>query len=461
MRRGRVRAKRKRGGVAKLLLMLLVLLAVAAGGLYLYNLKELDRVAPQIEVKDKIYTNLKDPIRIKVKDNNAIKQVNIYVVNNGEKTEILSQNFPMLKKESSVDIVIPKKFSNAKNIIIEAKDNSKWNFLRGNITTKEVALNIDKKAPQISILSFSQYVRKGGSALVIFSVDENDLSNIYIDAKNGNKFNVVKYKKDGIYAALIAWKFNKDSFNPVIVAKDLAGNVSKYSIGFRKIDKKYRESKIRATDRFINGKISDLISLDSDYSNITDPLKKFKAVNEFMREKNEAYIHKLSSKVTPISGNWKILPFYPLKNGKRVANFGDHRYYYYKNPDKIISESYHLGLDLASVRHDKIYSSNSGRVVSTKLNGIYGNMPLIDHGFGLYTLYGHCSKIVVNEGDNIAAGQVIANTGTTGLALGDHLHFGILVQGIEVNPYEWMDKKWINEHINAIFSKADKILGYN
>ncbi|RUM74043.1 MAG: M23 family peptidase, partial [Sulfurovum sp.] len=75
-----------------------------------------------------------------------------------------------------------------------------------------------------------------------------------------------------------------------------------------------------------------------------------------------------------------------------------------------------------------------------------------------YTLYGHCSNIMVQEGDEIAAGTAIAQTGMTGLALGDHLHFGILVQGIEVRPEEWMDKKWINDNINKVFKEADKII---
>ena len=461
MRRARVRPKRRGGGFKKFLFFIF-LLAIIAGAGFIFASKQFEKIPPKIVVSNQIYTNLKTPIKIGLEDNVAVKSVDIYVVNSkGEKIALLSETFPLLKQKNVVNVVIPPKFKDAKKLIIEARDNSKWNFLQGNKSVKEVNLIVDNTPPQISLLSFSQYIRKGGSGLVVFKVSDYGLKNLYIDAQNGNKFKVIKYRKNGVFASLIAWKFNKDTFNPVIVAVDLAGNIGKYTIPFRKINKKYRVSKIRVTDRFINGKISDLVSMDPDYSNITDPLKKFKAVNELMRKKNEDYIHKMSSKVTPIQGKWNIKPFYPLKNAKRVANFGDHRYYYYKDPNKIISESYHLGLDLASVRHDNIYASNDGIVVSTKLNGIYGNMPLIDHGMGLYTLYGHCSKILVKVGDRVHSGEVIAKTGMTGLALGDHLHFGVLVQGIEVNPYEWMDKKWIKEHIIDIFSKADKILGYN
>jgi murein DD-endopeptidase MepM/ murein hydrolase activator NlpD len=120
--------------------------------------------------------------------------------------------------------------------------------------------------------------------------------------------------------------------------------------------------------------------------------------------------------------------------------------------------SYHVGYDLASTKMASIRASNPGTVVYADENGIYGNMPMIDHGLGLYTLYGHCSQILVKEGDHVNAGEVIAKTGTTGLALGDHLHFGMLVQGIEVRPVEWFDGKWIKKFIDNVFREADKII---
>jgi len=92
--------------------------------------------------------------------------------------------------------------------------------------------------------------------------------------------------------------------------------------------------------------------------------------------------------------SWKIRKFYPLKNGKKVASFGDHRYYYYGDKENVVSESYHVGYDLASTKMADVIASNPGRVVFAGENGIYGNMPLIDHGLGLYTLYGHCSHPV-------------------------------------------------------------------
>jgi murein DD-endopeptidase MepM/ murein hydrolase activator NlpD len=65
---------------------------------------------------------------------------------------------------------------------------------------------------------------------------------------------------------------------------------------------------------------------------------------------------------------------------------------------------------------------------------------------------------LVSEGDEVKTGDAIAKTGVSGLALGDHLHFGLLVQGIEVRPVEWFDQEWIRKNIDDIFKKADKII---
>jgi murein DD-endopeptidase MepM/ murein hydrolase activator NlpD len=257
---------------------------------------------------------------------------------------------------------------------------------------------------------------------------------------------------------LIAWPFRESSFQAKVIAEDKAGNRRSVEIPFYVKNKSYRVSWIKASDKFIDGKITDLAEQDPKYMK-EDRIERFRAVNETMRIDNENLIHKYASKVSDdILDSWKIKKFYPLRNGKKVASFGDERHYYYKSKENEISHSYHLGYDMASIAMSPIVVSNDGTVVFAEYNGIYGNMPMIDHGLGLYTLYGHCSMMNVKEGDKVHAGQRIAKTGKTGLALGDHLHFGMLVQGIEVRPVEWLDGKWIRDNIEKIFKDADRII---
>ena len=153
---------------------------------------------------------------------------------------------------------------------------------------------------------------------------------------------------------------------------------------------------------------------------------------------------------------FKVNKFYPLKNGKAVASYGDHRFYTFENKD--VSESWHMGIDLASTQRANIVASNDGTVEFAEDNGIYGNNILINHGFGLFSLYGHCSDMAVKAGDFVKAGDVIGSTGVSGLALGDHLHFGILVQGEEVRPEEWMDNGWMKDNVTSVLEAAKKMI---
>jgi len=74
---------------------------------------------------------------------------------------------------------------------------------------------------------------------------------------------------------------------------------------------------------------------------------------------------------------------------------------------------------------------------------------VIDHGLGLFSLYGHLSAIDVERGASVRRGDTIGKTGDTGLAGGDHLHFSIMVRGVHVDPVEWWDAHWIHDHVEA------------
>ncbi|WP_157656817.1 M23 family metallopeptidase, partial [Campylobacter coli] len=78
--------------------------------------------------------------------------------------------------------------------------------------------------------------------------------------------------------------------------------------------------------------------------------------------------------------------------------------------------------------------------------------------FGVYSLYGHCSSKSVELDEILSKKSVIGRTGVSGLALGDHLHFGVLVQGVETRPEQWQDKKWIENNIYNVLNEGKKII---
>ncbi len=455
--------KKSSGGT----LWLMVLAGLLGAGAYIFTSKDFERNKPVIQSEASIYWNRKVPLKIPIIDESALQSYEVRVSDGSNEVTVATERLLENVNKKIVEISYPKKAvkgvmldpraTNLKVTII-ATDKSKWNFFQGNSVEKTIDVKVDYKRPDVNILSNSYSITRGGSALVIFQVKDESLKGFYVKA-GGQMFKAQPYKEEGYYATLIAWPFNKENFTADIVAIDKAGNKRIAHIPLYVMAKNYKVSWIEAKDKFIDGKISDLIDTEPKYSTITDRLEKLKAVNETMRLENEEVIHTLAKNVSDeMLDSWKIKKFYPLKNAAKVASFGDERHYYYGEKENEVSRSYHVGLDMASTKMAKVVSSNPGKVVFAEYNGIYGNMPMIDHGMGLYTLYGHCSNIVVSEGEEIGADFVIAQTGKSGLALGDHLHFGILVQGVEVRPEEWMDSKWIKDNVNKVFKAADKII---
>ncbi len=442
-------------------LLIALFLAVIGGVIYLANSPMFERNKPVIEVSDSLYWNLKEPLKIRMKDESGIKSYKIFLNDGTTDFLVLQEQTESPKRELEVAVQLPRAGWNRRTkqatMRIEATDGSSWNLLKGNSAQKSVHIKIDAVRPSAFVIDNSYSIRQGGSALVVFSARDENLADVCIKTSFGKTFKAEPFYKPGYYAALIAWPVPEKSFRAWVEATDLAGNKTKAHIPIFIKKYKYRRSTIHLKDSFLNGKVADLAMQFDETANVEDPVERFRIINEEVRAKNEKLIHTLGSKISDqLIRRWSVKPFYPLKNGKRVASFGDHRFYYYKN--RLVSESYHLGIDLASVKMAQIKASNPGRVVYSGYNGIYGNMPMIDHGMGLYTIYGHCSSVDVAEGDEVARGEAIAKTGKTGLVLGDHLHFGIVVQGVEVQPLEWMDAGWIRDNVTSVFQSARKII---
>ncbi|WP_375732456.1 M23 family metallopeptidase [Campylobacter hepaticus] len=429
---------------------------------FISKLSIFEKNPPQILMSDVIYTNLKKPISVHIKDDeSAIKNVQIILHKDDNNTMVIADEKISNLKDLTLQIALPKLGykENIKSLILEivAKDSSLWNFFDGNEARKQIALIIDNTPPKIDIISNSYQIEQGGGAAVVFKVDDDNLDKVYIQTNKGKIFKATPYIKDGYYAALIAWDARDDEFRAFVVASDKAGNISKERIKYYLLNRKYRVSNINLTDKFLDGKIENLANQYAPENSNFNRYEKFKFVNETLRDSNEALIHEVTSKVPEEKlEHFDLNLFLPLKNGMKVADFADHRYYSYNG--QFISDSYHMGLDLASVAQAPIISNNEGKVVFAQENGIYGLNLILYHGFGVYSLYGHCSSKNINLDEEVAQQSIIAKTGTSGLALGDHLHFGILIQGVETRPEQWQDKKWIENNIYNVLNEGKKII---
>ena len=325
-----------------------------------------------------------------------------------------------------------------------------WN--KGNICYTEKKVIIDSKPPKVSILTKRHNIERGGAGLVIYKIFEE---NVKSGVKAGDNFfpgHAGLFENKNIYAAFFALNHMQGPGTQLsVVAEDIAGNITKRGFHHYIRDKNFKTDILNIPDRFLEQKIPDF-DVDAKNGSLQKEenplLKKFLYINSQVRKEN---VEKILS-IPQITENKKYWDgrFLRLRGSARRAGFADRRIYKYKG--KEIDRAVHLGIDLASTSNAPVKAANSGKVIFAQSVGIFGNTVIIDHGFGLCSLYSHLNQISVNKEALVKKGDDIGFTGLTGLAGGDHLHFSMIVHNVFVNPVEWWDSAWIK---NNIISKID------
>lgn len=452
---------RRKSNVGKYIFILL-LLVICGGGGFIYLSPQFEQNKPEIDFKNNFYWNLQDKPTLKLSDDRGVKFYKVIFKDGNNEIVLYNKVLNKSQKNISLELIAPKldMFFKSKEIeiIVEVIDNSKWNFLDGNKTIQNFRVFIDKKRPTVEVIANSLAIRKGGSAVAIVKIEDENLKDAYISFSQKERFELIPFYKENYYISLIAWPVTIDEFTQVnLIATDSANNKSTVKIPLYIRDLKKNTSKIKISESFIKNVSTKVIEQSSELmpANLTDIFIK---ENREIREQNIATIKRVSRENMnkDMIERFNIKPFKRLTNSATAGHYAQKRYYYFDNEQ--IDEAWHLGIDWASIKKAPIYVSNSGMVIFNDYLGIYGNTIIIDHKLGLQTLYAHTSSSSVNLTDHVKAKQQIGNTGTTGAVLGDHLHFGILVQGIEVNPLEWMDKNWIKTRITDVITEAKKAI---
>jgi murein DD-endopeptidase MepM/ murein hydrolase activator NlpD len=228
---------------------------------------------------------------------------------------------------------------------------------------------------------------------------------------------------------------------PLVFASNGAGNdvTTPLTVIFPKKEQPvYTKHELQISDQFMQKVLGEL-----DPNGTGDPAARFVKINSEMRKANNKTLAELRFK-TADRFLWSQ-PFTRQSHSQAEATFADVRDYIYHGTK--IDQQVHLGYDLAVTQHVGVEASNDGRVVWAAPLGIYGNCIVVDHGYGLQTIYGHLSRIDVHEGDMVKRGQVMGLSGMTGMAGGDHVHFAMQLDGVQIDPKEWWDPHWIQDHI--------------
>jgi murein DD-endopeptidase MepM/ murein hydrolase activator NlpD len=99
-------------------------------------------------------------------------------------------------------------------------------------------------------------------------------------------------------------------------------------------------------------------------------------------------------------------------------------------------KDFHPGLDISADKGDPVYATADGKVVNAAMAGNYGNLVIIDHGYGLETRYGHLSAFKVKQGQTVKRGDLLGLVGATGRATSSHLHYEVRANGRILNPLQ-------------------------
>ena len=428
------------------LLYLIVIIALLGGGYFL--LPRFEWHKPEIKLTPDADALGLAPLEIAITDQGTgLKSVTATLSSGGAEHGLASEQYDQPVMQKKITIALSSKLTGVKEgpavLRVSARDNSLWNFFRGNETVIQKNITIDITPPTLELFADDRYINFGGVGMIVYKPSADTVTT---GVKIGDYFfpgakGQIKEHPDH-FVAFFAHPYNvAEDAKAMLVATDKAGNTKEMRLVYELKNVKYKKSTIAVTDEFIEGKVAPL--LNDVGARQGSPKDIFIRVNKGLRKENEAKIAEITKKSTP-SILWKGA-FNQLSNSKVEANFADARTYTYNN--ETIDNAYHLGYDLSVTKHYPAEAANSGTVAFVGDLGIYGNTVIIDHGLGLFTLYGHLSSIDVKVGDPIKQQQAIGKTGETGLAAGDHLHYGVYLGGVAILPVEWWDQKWINDNI--------------
>ncbi len=325
-------------------------------------------------------------------------------------------------------------------LTITAVDNALWK----NTATVGKIISIDVIPPQIFLLTPTNHINPGGTCMILYRTSKPVMTtgvkveDLFFPAYPTN----VSGKPCYISYFALPVDVPAGGGNIKIYARDQGGNETLSSIPRLILKKKFRNDKMSLSENFLQQKMPEFLPLNPALRD-KSPIEIFIYANTTLRSENFKTIQAACQK-SEAKQLWQEV-FLRMKDASPMATFGDKRSWLYKG--KSVGDSIHMGADLASLANAPIEAANNGIIVFSGPLGIYGNAVIIDHGFGLFTLYAHLSNTKVTTGQNVKKGETIGNSGLTGLAGGDHLHFSVIVGGQFVNPTEWWDPHWIADNV--------------
>jgi len=387
----------------------------------------------------------------------GIRRVWIGLIQGGKEKVVFEKDFPGSigwgagdQRKVPIDITLRPKdlgFVDGEALLRVAVWDHSWrSWFKGNHAYLEKTVLIDTRPPEISVVTRIHNVAQGGTGLLRYRLSEDcPRSGVLV----GDRFYPGYATTGGDMLVYFAIGHDQPTSVPLsVTATDAAGNSSRAGFPHHIRRTRFKQDTITLSKRFLDWKMPDFFP-DQPAADALALLDQFLKVNRDVRAENYTQITAVTRHSDPDThwqGAFRRMP------AATRATFGDRRVYRYNGQE--VDRQVHLGIDLASLAHSKIPAANAGRVAFVGNVGIYGKTVIIDHGYGLFSLYSHLNEISIAKGQEVIKGTELGRTGTTGLAGGDHLHFGMMVHDTFVNPLEWWDAQWIANNITGKLTPA-------
>ena len=401
-------------------------------------------MSPAVEV-----IGVSTPVTVQVTNPHGVRRLTAYVEQNGAQYSVYEhtsaahrlfwrRNQPLTRVTfDSGKTKAPNLKEGKARLVVEAVSDD----LRGSTDTAAYDVNVVLSAPRVAPDDLQHYINQAGMELVTFTTSGSwSEAGVRVGSHTFRSFPLPGRGPDQRFAMFAyPWDLPPD-VTPMVYARNQAGTEATGRFWFKLFPKKFRERDFVLNDALMERLVNNIDSAGT-LAPGPDYLSRFLKINGDMRRKNNQQLYDLRLKTEE-----KVLWNGPFTHwGKEEAMFADTRDYKYNG--KQVDRQTHLGFDLSDVANGPVTAANDGRVVWAADLGIYGNCVVIDHGYGLQSIYGHLQRIDAKVGDMLKKGEKMGVAGSTGLAEGVHVHFGMQIDGVQINPREWWDEHWIHDRI--------------
>jgi hypothetical protein len=398
------------------------------------------------------------PVTVRLANPHGERAVEAWLEQDGKR-------YPLLEEKAPSHRLFWKRHEAARRVTFEAGKNkvpdlkegkaklvveTTSNDFRGSSDSASADVNVVLTAPRVFADGFQHYINQGGMELVVFTPGGSwSDAGVRVGKYTFRSFPLPAHPEQRFSMFAYPWDLPPDVV-PEVYARNEAGTEATAKFWFKLFPKRFRARDFPVEDALME-KLVNSVDPNNTLAPGKDLVGRFLYINGDLRRKNNQQLADLRLKTEE-----KVLwngPF--LHWGKEEANYADVRAYMYHG--KKIDEQVHLGFDLSDTQNTPVKAANDGKVAWAADMGIYGNCIVVDHGYGLQSIYGHLREIDVKVGDAVQKGQKMGVEGQTGLAGGTHLHFSMQVDGVQVNPREWWDEHWIQDRVMSKLAPDAKI----